>query len=99
MPQILFSGFFVPPELIPDWLSWLRFLCPLTYGVGIVLTAEFNGRCDDVASEHNHCNAVMDNADVDPQDRYWYYFVLLALFFGFRLRGLFALKQKATRFY
>lgn len=28
MPQILFSGFFTPPDLIPDWLAWIRFVCP-----------------------------------------------------------------------
>ena len=28
MPQILFSGFFTPPELIPDWLAWIRWICP-----------------------------------------------------------------------
>lgn len=28
MPQILFSGFFTPPDLIPNWLAWIRFICP-----------------------------------------------------------------------
>ena len=98
MPQILFSGFFVPPGLIPNWLSWIRLICPLTYGVGIVLTAEFNGRCHEL-DPPNYCERVMDNADVDPQDRYWYYFVLLALFFGFRIRGLIALRMRANKFY
>ena len=98
MPQILFSGFFVPPGLIPVWLNWIRYICPLTYGVGIVLTAEFNGRCNGIEGP-NFCERVMDNADVDPDDRYWYYFVLLALFFGFRIRGLVALRMKATKFY
>lgn len=30
VPQILFAGFFVAPDLIPSWLSWARFLCSLT---------------------------------------------------------------------
>jgi ABC-type multidrug transport system ATPase subunit len=98
MPQILFSGFFVPPGLIPDWLSWIRFICPLTYGVGIVLTAEFNGRCNGLEGP-NLCNKVMDNAQVHAEDRWWYYLVLLVLFFAFRLQGLVALKAKSTKFY
>ena len=32
VPQMLFAGFFVVPELIPVWLRWARYLCTLTYG-------------------------------------------------------------------
>ena len=72
MPQILFAGFFVPPELIPDWLSWIRYICPLTYGVSIVLAAEFDGRCDNVECDNplqcpNYCEEVLDNVNVDGE--------------------------------
>ena len=30
VPQMLFAGFFVTPELIPEWLRWARYLCTLT---------------------------------------------------------------------
>jgi ABC-type multidrug transport system permease subunit len=43
MPQILFSGFFVPPNLMPSWLAWVCYLCPLTYTVCIAFVNEFDG--------------------------------------------------------
>lgn len=30
VPQMLFAGFFVAPELIPVWLRWAQYLCSLT---------------------------------------------------------------------
>eukprot|EP00980_Cylindrotheca_fusiformis_P025441 scaffold13722_cov64-Cylindrotheca_fusiformis.AAC.1 len=33
VPQLLFAGFFVVPELIPIWLRWARYLCSLTYAL------------------------------------------------------------------
>eukprot|EP00521_Asterionellopsis_glacialis_P008157 CAMPEP_0195287702 /NCGR_PEP_ID=MMETSP0707-20130614/4658_1 /TAXON_ID=33640 /ORGANISM="Asterionellopsis glacialis, Strain CCMP134" /LENGTH=606 /DNA_ID=CAMNT_0040347483 /DNA_START=110 /DNA_END=1927 /DNA_ORIENTATION=+ len=82
MPQILFAGFFVPPDLIPDWLAWVRYICPLTYAVRIALVNEFDGRCDDIdtdgqqgrppvgAGQSNFCDAVLNNAEADP-DEVW----------------------------
>jgi hypothetical protein len=33
VPQLLFAGFFVTPELMPSCLSWARCVFPLTYSV------------------------------------------------------------------
>lgn len=104
MPQILFAGFFVPPELIPDWLSWIRYICPLTYGVRILLGAEFDGRCDDIECDTpepcpNLCDEVLNNVGVEVEDTWWYFLVLLCLFAGFRLLALVTLKRKADKFY
>lgn len=100
LPQILFSGFFVPPELMPDWLSWLQWIFPLTYGVKIVMAAEFEGRCDETSPPYpNYCDQVLENVKADEDDIWWYYVVLLCLFFFFRLLALFVLKSKAEKFY
>jgi len=98
MPQILFAGFFVPPDLIPVWLRWIRWICPLTYGVSIVVVNEFDGRCDGLG-DPNYCQRVIDNVYADPDDVWWYYLVLLLLFVFFRLLALFVLKRKAEKFY
>merc|ERR1719223_779432 len=98
MPQILFAGFFVPPELIPDWLSWIRFICPLTYGVRIVLGNEFgHGRCDGLTP--NLCNEILSQVEIKVDETWWYYLVLLGLFTFFRMLALVLLKRKATTFY
>lgn len=98
MPQILFSGFFVPPGLMPDWLAWIRFICPLTYGVRIVVVAEFGyGRCSDESP--NNCDRILSNTEVTEEEMYWYFLVLLALFVFIRLLGLFNLKKRSDKFY
>eukprot|EP00529_Nitzschia_sp_RCC80_P009532 CAMPEP_0113467786 /NCGR_PEP_ID=MMETSP0014_2-20120614/15001_1 /TAXON_ID=2857 /ORGANISM="Nitzschia sp." /LENGTH=765 /DNA_ID=CAMNT_0000360119 /DNA_START=192 /DNA_END=2489 /DNA_ORIENTATION=+ /assembly_acc=CAM_ASM_000159 len=98
MPQILFSGFFVPPEIMPDWLAWITWIMPLTYGVKIIMAAEFgNGRCGD--NIPNYCEQTLSNANVNTDDVWWYYLVLLLLFLFFRLAALFMLRRKASKFY
>jgi ABC-type multidrug transport system permease subunit len=103
MPQILFSGFFVPPELIPNWLAWLVYVMPLTYGVRILLAGEFGGdRCENVEplpDGSTSCTRILENSGLDTDDVWWYYLVLLGLFVFFRLLALFILRKKATKFY
>jgi ABC-type multidrug transport system ATPase subunit/ABC-type multidrug transport system permease subunit len=55
MPQILFSGFFIPPDLIPVWLRWLQYIFPLTYAVRLVMVAEFDNACNGL--EPNYCDS------------------------------------------
>jgi hypothetical protein len=50
VPQLLFAGFFVAPDLIPVWLRWARYLCALTYAVRILLVAEFE-ECAELSPE------------------------------------------------
>jgi hypothetical protein len=50
VPQMLFAGFFVAPDLIPVWLRWARYLCTLTYAVRILLVAEFED-CAELSPE------------------------------------------------
>mmetsp|Transcript_8123 Transcript_8123/g.11706 ORF Transcript_8123/g.11706 Transcript_8123/m.11706 type:complete len:636 (+) Transcript_8123:143-2050(+) len=114
MPQILFAGFFVPPELIPNWLAWVRYICPLTYAVRIALVNEFDGRCDDLvedgqedqqqqqvqaAGQTNYCDAVLSNAEADPDDVWWNWLTLVLLFVVLRLTALNLLRKKASKFF
>eukprot|EP01064_Diplonema_japonicum_P029719 TRINITY_DN4874_c0_g2_i1.p1 TRINITY_DN4874_c0_g2~~TRINITY_DN4874_c0_g2_i1.p1 ORF type:complete len:707 (+),score=93.12 TRINITY_DN4874_c0_g2_i1:55-2121(+) len=41
VPQILFSGFFIPTSQIPSFMSWAQYLCSLKYGVNLLTIAEF----------------------------------------------------------
>lgn len=93
VPQMLFSGFFVAPELIPVWLRWAQYLCSLTYALRIMAVEEFD-RDDCMA-----CTNFLDVLDADPDETWWNWLVLAALFVGFRLLGLAILRQKAEKFY
>jgi len=97
MPQILFAGFFVPPDLIPIWLRWLVYAFPLTYAVRLALVLEFNGECDGYMP--NYCDTVMTNVHANPNDTWWYWLVLGCQFAVFRLLALFILRRKATKYF
>ena len=97
VPQMLFAGFFVVPELIPVWLRWASYLCSLTYSVRLALVAEFSD-CGDGQAAIN-CANLLDNINADEDETWWYWLVLLVLFAAFRLFGLYILRRKATKFF
>lgn len=41
LPQMLFSGLFVPVNSIPVSLRWVQYICPLKYAVNLMGTIEF----------------------------------------------------------
>jgi len=41
IPQMLFSGLFVPVAKIPLSLRWARYLCPLKYAINLMTLVEF----------------------------------------------------------
>lgn len=100
VPQMLFAGFFVAPDLIPFWLRWPQYLCTLTYSLRIIMVAEFdNCGADSLNLEASMaCGQLLENVGADPDDTWWYWIVLIGLFVVFRLMGLVILKKKATRF-
>ncbi|CAE7759180.1 ABCG2 [Symbiodinium sp. CCMP2456] len=42
IPQMLFSGLFVPVAKIPLSLRWVRYLCPLKYAINLMTIVEFS---------------------------------------------------------
>eukprot|EP00522_Entomoneis_paludosa_P007565 CAMPEP_0172460734 /NCGR_PEP_ID=MMETSP1065-20121228/38041_1 /TAXON_ID=265537 /ORGANISM="Amphiprora paludosa, Strain CCMP125" /LENGTH=602 /DNA_ID=CAMNT_0013215855 /DNA_START=104 /DNA_END=1909 /DNA_ORIENTATION=+ len=73
VPQILFAGFFVRPELIPVWLRWIRYIFALTYTVRILLIQEFDGSCEDTPNGKNACQQLLDDVEADPDEMLWYW--------------------------
>lgn len=97
MPQLLFAGFFVTPSLIPVWIRWVQYICPLTYGIRILLLAEF-GSCAGAEAAAS-CTALLEQIDANEEDVWWYWIVLLAQFAASRLLALWLLRSNAQRFY
>jgi ABC-type multidrug transport system permease subunit len=95
VPQMLFAGFFVTPDLIPVWLRWAQYLCTLTYSVRLALVAEF----EDCAKTTSTCAKLLDDIGAVPDDTWWYWLVLLLLFGVFRVGALLVLRKKATKFF
>lgn len=99
VPQMLFAGFFVAPDLIPTWLRWARYLCSLTYAVRIGIVEEFYDCNPSDEAENNACNMLVESIDGDPDETYWNWLVLAGIFVFFRLFALFILRRKATKFF
>jgi len=98
VPQMLFAGFFVAPELIPAWLRWAQYLCSLTYAIRLVLVAEFDRNCGSTEGDDN-CQSLLMRVGANPDDTWWYWLVLCCLFGAFRLLAMTVLRKKATKFY
>lgn len=94
----LFAGFFISPEYIPVWLRWIRYLCSLTYSVRILLVDEFDRDCGSSLG-NTFCDYVLQQADANANDVWWSWLALAGLFFIFRLKALFLLKNKAKKFF
>merc|ERR1712176_728410 len=59
-PQVLFSGFFVTPALIPAWLRWIRNIFPMTYAVYILAINEVEYQCDEFLGMNLCTNLIVD---------------------------------------
>eukprot|EP00980_Cylindrotheca_fusiformis_P027784 scaffold22559_cov111-Cylindrotheca_fusiformis.AAC.23 len=98
VPQLLFAGFFVVPELIPIWLRWARYLCSLTYALRIMVFQEFGDGCGSPEADHA-CDRLIESLDSGEDELWWSGLVLVILFVVFRLMGLFILRRKALKFF
>lgn len=98
LPQMLFVGFFVQPELIPSWLRWIQFICPMTYSTRLLLIDEFH-ECSEDFMESLYCDVLLESVDAVKGDRWWYWLILGAQFVVFRCVALVILQRSAQRFY
>lgn len=90
VPQLLFSGFFIQANLIPEFLRWARYLCSLTYATQLIQLYEF-GDCST-----RSCQDLLENNDVYMLDSVWYWVILVAIASFFRISSMLILKRKAS---
>jgi hypothetical protein len=98
IPQILFSGFFVSPDLIPVLLRWVQHICVLTYAVRTLVVEEFH-ECSEDLFANQTCNFLVKNVKANPDEVWWNWIVMLSCFLFFRLLALMILRRSATTFY
>jgi ABC-2 type transporter len=97
VPQILFAGFFVSPGLVPTWLGWAKYLCSLTYGLRILLVAEFDRSVEECGDSTN-CADLLERLNAKPDEMWWNWLVLVLLFIVCRVGALVILRAKANKF-
>jgi ABC-type multidrug transport system permease subunit len=90
VPQLLFSGFFITIDLIPQFLRWAQYLCSFTYAIRLASYYEF-GDCED-----ENCIALLERNGVYELDTVWYWIILLAITTVFRITGMIILRSKAS---
>lgn len=97
-PQLLFAGFFLSPDLMPQWLSHIQLVCTMTYATRIIVVEEFY-ECSSDPRENEACQRMLDSTRSDPDEVWWYWLVLACTFVFFRLLAVFLLQQSAKQFY
>lgn len=109
IPQMLFSGLFLPVAKIPSTLRWVRYLCPLKYAINLMTLVEFSYVKDSIDScqtlhtveecQSMHPGDYIRHKLVENQSIYWdrgteYLAALLGLLVGFRIISTFLLWHK-----
>eukprot|EP00933_Yihiella_yeosuensis_P022412 TRINITY_DN17657_c0_g1_i1.p1 TRINITY_DN17657_c0_g1~~TRINITY_DN17657_c0_g1_i1.p1 ORF type:complete len:609 (-),score=89.87 TRINITY_DN17657_c0_g1_i1:121-1947(-) len=91
VPQILFAGFFIRMEQIPVVLRWLQYICPLKWGMNILLINEFK--------DSKFKGGLLERNDIN-EDHVWIYVgVLIGLVCFYRGVGMILLSKKAKTLY
>ena len=127
VPQMLFSGFFIRMDQIPEYMRWGQYLCGLKYSINLLMGVEF-GACYDeqkaasftwidlsgqaapttktcatlsadavsIASECT-CYQLFEQNDVEWDNWYVSFGVLIALVVVFRVAALITLSWRAKK--
>lgn len=115
IPQMLFSGLFVPVSRIPVSLRWVQYICPLKYAISLLGIVEFDyvhKSIDACQKEHTveECMYQIIPGDyvrqtgLQNQSVYWNDFlkdclILIALLVVFRIMSAFLLWKKGKYVY
>jgi hypothetical protein len=105
LPQMLFSGLFVPVGKVPASLRWVRYLCPLKYSIDLLEITEFRyvkhalDECGNPPNPVECPGAVLQDGLLQTQSVYWKdeafcLGMVLALFVAFRCIAAYVLWRK-----
>lgn len=102
VPQILFSGFYIPIDQIPEALRWMQYICSLKWGMNLFLLIEFGSdtRTESWPPEAEaEAVRIIDQNNVTDGDAWAYTLILVGLIIGFRSWAMILLVRKAAAFY
>jgi ABC-type multidrug transport system ATPase subunit/ABC-type multidrug transport system permease subunit len=98
---IIFGGFLIPKDSIPDWLIWVYWLSPLSWGVRSLALNEFHSKRYDKFTQPGVPSGVTDGNyflmlfSIDTNDQYKWAGIgyLLGFFFVFAVVSSLAIKH------
>lgn len=91
VPQMLFSGVFIPVKSIPGSLRWMQYFCFLQYAIKVLGAVEFHNVPDK--------KVLLEAQDIDEEAVPMYIGLLVSLVFIFSLSGILLLRQKAMHLF
>ncbi|CAE8613773.1 unnamed protein product [Polarella glacialis] len=110
IPQMLFSGLFLPVAKIPLSLRWVRYLCPLKYAIDLMTIVEFSyvrdaiDQCTASGASKLQCQqeypgdylrqTLVENQSIEWDQWGFYLGTLVALLVGFRVIATILLWRK-----
>lgn len=102
---MLFAGFFIPPETIPVWLRWLRYVSFIKYAFAAAMQTEYAGRTLDLSGcvdSMSLCypdgKAVLAHFSLDDIPMWANFALLLSLIAFMRVAGYLVLLHKGPKF-
>lgn len=101
VPQLLFAGFFIAIDQIPELLQWVQYVCALKFAINLGTILEFRGICEaenQTADIVLGCERLFEGNDVDIDLAYLYVLILVAIFVVFRTLSLVALVWRAKNY-
>lgn len=90
VPQILLSGFLVPSEELPSYLSWLQYFCQLKYAVDLFCISEFD--------DDKYAHVILDRNDIKKSKTIIYFIILFGIFLFYRIIAGFVLSKDTKKF-
>jgi ABC-type multidrug transport system permease subunit len=96
VPQFYFSGVFIAINLIPSGIRWAQYLCSMMYAARISFSYEFDDCSPGLPAQN--CEDILERNGVDPDDKWWYWLALVALFVTYRFVALLVLRKKGIDF-
>lgn len=100
IPQIIFSGLLLKVDQIKPFLRWIQYLCSLKYAVNLLCIEVFGDLVVSVrvgpteTVTYDVGATFLDGQDI-KKDLWWAYLAaLIAIFAGFRLAAMLALRRK-----
>ncbi|CAJ1343806.1 unnamed protein product [Effrenium voratum] len=102
VPQLLFAGFFIRSEQIPEWLRWAQYLCGLKYGMNLNILNEFGEETTKdwpVGVKTVVTNQFITSNSIEPDHAWLYVGILLAIIVVPRLLSIAALAYRSSRFF
>merc|ERR1712060_712169 len=91
VPQMLFSGVFIPVSHMPAYLRWMQYSSFLQYAIKVLGIVEFKNV--------PHRQVLLDAQDIDEDGLSLYVGLLVALVLTFSLTGIEMLRRKAKHLF